>query len=966
MYLPLEYDQERARTIAPRSRTRRSRKSACVLVLALIAAVFAIRSHAALISANPHNFTCDCSGETPVCTTPLPGIAKLGSVDANAYHPGSTCEVDGALLFVPHGKPIIISDDAGTFTSAVVNPWIDATAAKGAHYEHYDSTLRDVAGASAGDTIPSGQFEFGFPDDSIEVLRKLREHATLLQPGGTLTQCIPERTEFCWNGEQITLMGFSWMGALTGLNFDIEGYLDVLAIKPGKDYGANLTRIWAIEQWTALAVRCRSNNSCTFDANGDGTLDIKPGNGLTPFAGTFPNWNLEQFNTAYMSRLRRFVEEAWERGIVVQLTLFDRHGLLNRARQYGQWPGSPYNEANNQQDYLGSGPNRQAPDDFLGEEGTDVGDVNRAFIDRVVQELAPYRNVIFEIMNEPLASEWGKADAIVAWHDWVADQIKNPSLPQGPGPIAHYPLDGNANDIVDGNHGVLLGFDPNPFIGPGAVGTAALRFDGVNDRVAIQNLRYDTTGLGGVSVSAWVRTTDASNQMIASFDRSEYWRLEINGSGGGPGQIGWDVRTAVGIRDIGSNRRVDDGRWHHAVGVFDGTNREMRIYIDGQLDKSAAVPSSTYGSGVTRFGFLGVGSEASTAGGRQGPRSYFQGDLDDVRFYDRAVTEQEVLDLYDLRNPTPFHTLSILREGTGSETVTSTPPGIDCGSDCSEDYAEDTVVTLDPDPDSTFTGWSGHSDCADGIVTMTADRTCTATFGSLLPEIRVELSNGAPVPDQGAYNFGTWNVDDLPTSRLFNLCNDGTGALVIDNPTSMVTGSGFSQTVAPVTPVAPGTCTSFRVRFHVATPGPRSGAVTIHNNDLDEDPYDINLTGTAVSDLPDLCVSLDGSLISEDATWDFGTTPPNTNASEFALLKNCGTADLVITGVPVTGTHPNNFRVATSFTNLLPLTLEPGAQQAMWVALRGVAPGPRSALLTIHSNDPTDGTYELALAGAIE
>jgi hypothetical protein len=75
--------------------------------------------------------------------------------------------------------------------------------------------------------------------------------------------------------------------------------------------------------------------------------------------------------------------------------------------------------------------------------------------------------------------------------------------------------------------------------------------------------------------------------------------------------------------------------------------------------------------------------------------------------------------------------LTVSKAGNGSGTVTSTPPGIDCGSDCSEDYDYNTEVTLSAEATtgSTFTGWSGAcTGTGDCVVTMDAAKSVTATF----------------------------------------------------------------------------------------------------------------------------------------------------------------------------------------------------------------------------------------------
>jgi hypothetical protein len=78
-----------------------------------------------------------------------------------------------------------------------------------------------------------------------------------------------------------------------------------------------------------------------------------------------------------------------------------------------------------------------------------------------------------------------------------------------------------------------------------------------------------------------------------------------------------------------------------------------------------------------------------------------------------------------------YFTLSVTKAGTGSGTVTSDPPGIDCGTDCTEDLFQATVITLTAvaDTGSIFDSWSGactgSGECA---VTMDSAQVVTGTF----------------------------------------------------------------------------------------------------------------------------------------------------------------------------------------------------------------------------------------------
>ena len=78
-------------------------------------------------------------------------------------------------------------------------------------------------------------------------------------------------------------------------------------------------------------------------------------------------------------------------------------------------------------------------------------------------------------------------------------------------------------------------------------------------------------------------------------------------------------------------------------------------------------------------------------------------------------------------------TLTVTKSGTGGGTVTSSVPGINCGSTCVASYAGDTLVTLSASPisGSSFIGWTGNcTGTGVCIVTMNTARTVNAQFNT--------------------------------------------------------------------------------------------------------------------------------------------------------------------------------------------------------------------------------------------
>jgi hypothetical protein len=123
-------------------------------------------------------------------------------------------------------------------------------------------------------------------------------------------------------------------------------------------------------------------------------------------------------------------------------------------------------------------------------------------------------------------------------------------------------------------------------------------------------------------------------------------------------------------------------------------------------------------------------------------------------------------------------TLTVIKNGTGSGTVTSTPSGVDCGGDCSESYSDGTVVTLTASPGggSIFAGWSGAcSGTGTCQVTMNSNTTVIASF----------------IPDPGGGGGGTLTVN-----------KNGTGSgTVTSTPSGIDCGADCSESYSDGTVV---------------------------------------------------------------------------------------------------------------------------------------------------------------------
>ena len=172
--------------------------------------------------------------------------------------------------------------------------------------------------------------------------------------------------------------------------------------------------------------------------------------------------------------------------------------------------------------------------------------------------------------------------------------------------------------------------------------------------------------------------------------------------------------------------------------------------------------------------------------------------------------------------------------------------------------------------------------------------------------------------------------------------NQGTAGAANSSETTLTDGSGNSHD---------GTLSGFALSGAssnwVAPGSPASGVSCIA-------PL-INVQGNGIT-----IASGDTTPSSADNT-DFGVVAVNATASKAFTLRNTGSAALTISAITFTGDAASEYTLVSPPS--FPLTLAPGASQALTVQLQPTATGLRHATLTIASNDPATPTYTAALQG---
>jgi parallel beta-helix repeat protein len=342
-------------------------------------------------------------------------------------------------------------------------------------------------------------------------------------------------------------------------------------------------------------------------------------------------------------------------------------------------------------------------------------------------------------------------------------QVMNDDLP--PTDLeAHWKLDGNADDSSGNDrHGILYG---GPAWATERSVDGAIQLDGLDDYVEIPGY----TGIsGGASrtCSAWIKTTAAESGQIVSWGSSadgQKWTFRTESDGAlGVGIWNGYIKTTT--------RFVNDGNWHHVAAVLadDGSPdvSEIQLYIDGVLETNPFI-SKSRAIATTDDQNVVIGALLAIDGVSY--MGHFEGLIDDVRVYSRALSPFEIQQVMNDDLPPTDLEAHWKLDGNADDSSGNDRHGILYGGPVWA--TEDPVDVLYLDGLDDYVEIPGYTGISGG-----ASRTCSAWIKTTAAESGQIVSWGSSADGQkwtfrtesdGALGVGIWNGYIKTTTQFVN------------------------------------------------------------------------------------------------------------------------------------------------------------------------------------------------------
>jgi hypothetical protein len=219
-------------------------------------------------------------------------------------------------------------------------------------------------------------------------------------------------------------------------------------------------------------------------------------------------------------------------------------------------------------------------------------------------------------------------------------------LPDPNAPLCHLPFDESAGDTAfdvskNRNHGIYSG----SAVWTDGYNNNAISFDGNNymDIGGINKLNPDT---GVATWTVWFNTGEnvEETRTLLSYSGGEGW----NGNGFIQlavlyGKLQAFARKQNETVEVSTEQVVTDGQWHHAVLIWNASEREISLYLNGQhigtnSNSNLGIPDPQIGSTLFCAG-------AKHTGGND-KENFYIGMLDELYIYKRRLSNAEIEKMY--------------------------------------------------------------------------------------------------------------------------------------------------------------------------------------------------------------------------------------------------------------------------------------------------------------------------------